>query len=424
MTEKTIAAAAADHGEWANTAANRSAKQRGSRVLASMLAGRGQPAAEIEAILADHPRSMFAHRLRMARIVRDDDRGASAAAATSIDFIRSVGADACERARRHAEAAAAWLEHDPLRAVERYGAIVATWPHDVLALAAAHALDFRLGQRRMLRDRIGRALRHWDTSSPNHAAVLAMYAFGLEENGAYRRAERAAARALALDPKLAPAIHVIAHVMEMEGRAEEGIAFLAANEAAWREGSSFSIHIAWHRALLHLRLNDATAALALYDQRIATAPASLAALADASALLWRLQLREIELGRRWSTLAARWEDAVLEEARPFFAIHAVMAFAAAGRVAAVKRVLGTLPRIDASAAARLGLPDQALAMPVCTALSAFAAGDYAACISSLERVRQIARSCGGSVAQCDLLELTFAEAVSRAPKSRPHKIAA
>jgi len=33
----------------------------------------------------------------------------------------------------------------------RYGGIVIDWPHDILALAVAHALDFRLGRRDMTR---------------------------------------------------------------------------------------------------------------------------------------------------------------------------------------------------------------------------------------------------------------------------------
>ena len=59
----------------------------------------------------------------------------------------------------------------------------------------------------------------WDSAMPGYAAILAMYAFGLEENGAYRHAERLARRALTIEPGLAPAIHVLAHVMEMQGAA-------------------------------------------------------------------------------------------------------------------------------------------------------------------------------------------------------------
>ena len=393
------------------------AARRGMDALDHLLAYRGRPAAEIDDILADHPRSIFAHCLRLAAIVRDDNRAAEAALAASVAAITAAGATASDRAHQHAAAAMLWLEGDTL-ALEAYGAIVAAAPHDILALAVAHALDFRLGNRRLLRDRVARAIRHWDRSLPHFAAILAMHAFGLEENGAYRQAERLARRALALEPGLAPAIHVLAHVMEMEGRAEEGLAFLAAHEAEWAEGNGFAIHLAWHRALFHLQRNDVGAALAVYDAQIAI-PSSpnLAALADASALLWRLQLRDVALGSRWSRLSDRWEKMRLDDARPFFRVHAVAAFAAAGRRTAAMRVLETLPRVDISDAAQVST-EQALARPVCEALLAFAAHDYAACIDALERVSHIADRCGGSLAQCKLSELTFAEATRRAAKAR------
>ena len=170
--------------------------------------------------------------------------------------IEAACPDIDDPARRHAAAARAWLEGDPALALERYGAIVIDWPRDILALVVAHALDFRLGRRRMMRDRIAQVLPEWEAAVPGYASVLAMYAFALEENGQYRRAEKMARRALALDPRHPGAIHVVAHVMEMQGRAREGLAFLAATESAWSEGTGFSVHLAWHRALFHLDADD------------------------------------------------------------------------------------------------------------------------------------------------------------------------
>ena len=143
----------------------------------------------------------------------------------------------------------------------------------------------------------------------------------------------------------------------------------------------------------------------------------MSVLADASALLWRLQLRNIEVGERWRLLADRWEMQTLAGARPFYVVHAMMAFAAAGRTAAAARVFEALPHTDTSGAS-LSLPEDALAAPFCEALLAFARGDYAACVEWLTRVRHIAHRCGGSLAQCDLIHLTFTEAALRARKAR------
>src|SRR5262249_8286775 len=158
-----------------------------------------------------------------------------------------------------------------------------------------------------------------------------------------------ARRALVLDPRHPGAIHVIAHVMEMQGRAREGLAFLAATESAWIEGTDFSVHLAWHRALVHLDSNDLESALATYDAQIANARArGISVLAAASAFLWRLQLRNIDVDGRWQLLADRWEMRMLAGARPFYVVHAMMAFAAAGRSVAAAHLFEALPPGDTS----------------------------------------------------------------------------
>jgi len=379
-----------------------------------LLTHRGNPALEVERVLADDPECVFGHCLRAALIVCADQAAARSSLAVSVAAIEAACPDADDRAHRHAAAARAWLDGDSVLALERYGAIVVDWPRDILALVVAHALDFRLGRRRMLRDRIAQVLPQWQAAMPGYASVLAMYAFGLEENGQYRRAEKTARRALALDPRHPGAIHVVAHLMEMQGRAREGLAFLAATESAWADRTGFSIHLAWHRALFHLDANNPESALATYDLQIANGP-DMSALADASALLWRVQLRNIEVGRRWRLLADRWEMQPLYGARPFYVVHAMMAFAAAGRTTAAARVLKALPPAQTGGSS---LPEEALAPPFCRALLAFARSDYAACIELLVRVRHITHRCGGSLAQCDLIHLTFTEAALRARQAR------
>lgn len=404
--------------EPATTEADMDSLQRCKHALELLLTHRGSPSVEVERVLADDPQCVFGHCLRAALIVRADDAAARSKLAASVAAIEAACPDVGDPVRRHAAAARAWLEGNLGLAVERYGAIVIDWPRDILALVVAQALDFRLGRRRMMRDRVAQVLPEWEAAVPGYASILAMYAFGLEENGQYRRAEKIARRALTLDPRHPGAIHVVAHVMEMQGRAREGLAFLAATESAWVEGTAFSVHLAWHRALFHLDANNPNSALAVYDAQIANARASdISVLADASALLWRLQLRNIEVSGRWGLLADRWEMQTLAGARPFYVVHAMMAFAAAGRTAAAARAFEALPHTDTKEASP-SLPEDALAPPFCEALLAFARSDYAACVEWLVQVRHVAHHCGGSLAQCDLIHLTFTEAALRARKGR------
>ena len=81
------------------------------------------------------------------------------------------------------------------------------------------------------------------------------------------------------------------------------------------------------------------------------------------------------------------------------------------------RALAALPHIDTGELSA-PLPEEALAAPLCRALLAFAGGDYAACVEWLRPVHGIVQRCGGSLAQCDIVHLTFTEAALRARKLR------
>ena len=216
-------------------------QQRCDAVLERMHTHRGHAAAVLEQLLDDDPGCVQAHCLRAGLIVHGDDTSSWSALRTSLDAIDAAKLEPADPARRHAAAARAWLDGDSMLALARYGDLVADQPHDMLALIVAHALDFRMARWEMLRDRIAAVLPHWHAGMRGYASVLAMYAFGLEENGEYRKAEKTARDALAIDPMHVGAMHALVHVLEMEARAREGLAFLAENEAAWSEGNGYAI---------------------------------------------------------------------------------------------------------------------------------------------------------------------------------------
>src|SRR5690606_29083569 len=153
---------------------------------------------------------------------RDDARPALASTVQSLHMLPGLESGA----RHHLEAAEAWLGHELQRSLALYGRIAAENPHDSLALRVAHFGDLQWGRRRELRDRVAAALPHWDPSMPGYGHLLAMHAFGLAENDEYADAEAAGRRALEFVPDSAGAIHAIAHVMEMQGRADAGIDWL------------------------------------------------------------------------------------------------------------------------------------------------------------------------------------------------------
>ena len=60
---------------------------------------------------------------------------------------------------------------------------------------------------------------------------------------------------------------------------------------------------------------------------------------DASAMLWRLQLRAIDVGSRWQAIATCWEPFAEHAYYAFNDVHAVMAFAGAQRFDLAQRTL-------------------------------------------------------------------------------------
>jgi len=319
-----------------------------------------------------------------------------------------------DREKGHFQAVSYLVEGRWQAAARALEDISIAYPRDAIALQAGHVIDFFIGDARMLRDRIARALPAWDAHMPGYHAVLGMHAFGLEEMGEYGRAEAQGRKGVELEPRDGWAQHAVAHVMEMQGRQREGIAWMRADPDAWSRESFFCVHNWWHLALYHLELGDIDEVLALFDGPIYGARSGVVLdMIDASALLWRLHLRGIDVGDRWQAVADRWEPIAGAGSYAFNDAHAMMAFVGADRPDAMRSV------IEAQIAAMQREDDNArftseVGNAVTLAIKAFGDGNYAETVRLLRPVRNIANRFGGSHAQRDLLDLTLIEAAFRA----------
>jgi tetratricopeptide (TPR) repeat protein len=391
--------------------------ERFEQALASLFHSDGNALPVIERAIEHDPAFALGHCLRAGALVLSGADTPEAALAESVAVIeRNSGAN--ERERRHAAAARHWLDGDVARAARLYGELLRDYPRDRMALLVAHGLDFRLGRRDMLRDRIAAILPHWDTRDPGYGYVLGMYAFGLEETGNYDRALAAAHESLELVPDNAAAIHVIAHVLEMRGPPDKGIAWLRGTQPIWIGNAGFRIHLAWHLALFQLDADAAGDALSTYDDLIAPQlDGGNNGLVDASALLWRLQLRGSGSLRRWREVTGLWMRQRSMGNRAFDLVHAVMALAASKQHARARRLAKRL-KGDTMLRARSGTEELALAEPLIAAIMSFCRGDYDGAVESISAIRIAADRCGGSVAQCDLIHLTLIEAALRGERKR------
>jgi hypothetical protein len=284
----------------------------------------------------------------------------------------------------------------------------------LLALQAGHLADFYCANARSLRDRIARALPAWSTDMPGYSFLVGMYSFGLEECGDYARAEDEGRRAVAMEPLDCWAHHAVTHVMEMQGRAEDGIGWMIAREPHWSaEDNGFKVHNWWHRALFHLDLDQLDEAVALYDGPVREARSSVVLdLVDASALLWRLSMAGFDPAERWAELADAWTPHADGSNYPFNDTHAVMAYLGAHQSGEVERVTAAL-RETATHDSESGRSARDHGLPLVEGLVAFWRGDYEGAVDKLLPARNIVNVFGGSHAQRDVFDWTLTEAAIR-----------
>ncbi len=373
----------------------------------------GNPLATIDAALAEDPGFVLGHCLKATLAVGATERALEAMLREAVEAGEAHAADATLRERAHLAAARAWLEGDFDAALDRYARIAIEHPRDTLAIQTAHVAAFYLGRQLALRDVVARALHAWDERVPGYGYLLGMYAFGLEENGDYARAEEVGRRAVELDPRDGWASHAVAHVMEMQTRLAEGVAWLTEGSRGWDADNAFVFHNFWHLALYHLDLGDVGRVLELYDARVRPHRSDVALeMIDASAMLWRLRLGGHDVGGRFEALADDWRSRIEDGYYVFNDVHALMAFLGAHREADAAALVAAVER-RAGEPGTNGRMIREVGLPACRALVAFDRGDFRGCVDVLLPLRDVAVRFGGSNAQRDVLTLTLVEAALR-----------
>ncbi|MGY4828255.1 tetratricopeptide repeat protein [Sphaerotilaceae bacterium SBD11-9] len=369
------------------------------------------PAASVARAIEASPEMPMAHALQAwLHLLGTEPEGIAVARAACEAAARLPATD---REQRHLAAAGALAQGRWREAAERLEDLSLRYPLDTLALQAGHQLDFFRGDSRMLRDRIARVLPAWGAAVPGWHAVLGMHAFGLEETGDYAQAEAQGRRSVELEPRDSWGWHAVAHVHEMRNAPREGIAWLQSASATWAQGSFLATHNWWHLALFHLELDEHEQVLALYDQAIGgTGSQVVLDMIDASAMLWRLHLRGVDVGERWQPLADRWLPFAQAGNYAFNDFHAMLAFVGADRSAAQQAVLGSQQRVMQTDTDNAGFTRD-VGYPATRAVQAFGHGDFAAAAALLRGVRHQAHRFGGSHAQRDLIDLTLLEAAMR-----------
>ena len=375
---------------------------------------RGDAVETIDRALADDPDFVTGHIFRAELHAMLWEKSVLAEVEAGLGRLKALEGKATERERAHIAAIADWAAGDWDGMRTRLDRVLADEPRDALALQVGHLGDFFQGDRENLRGRVARTLPAWTREDPGYGFLLGMAAFGLEECGDYGAAEESGRQAIALEPDDCWAQHALCHVMEMQGRQDEGIAFMEERRAHWaQDDNAFAFHNWWHVSLFNLDNDRYDRALEIHDRAIRPEPSEVQLeMLDAAALLWRLHLRRVDTGDRFETLAATYERLAEHGFYAFNDMHAMMAYAATGRDEAA----AALERAAAAAAQGTGSNARMTrdaGLSIVRAIRAFGAERYRDAVDLLMPVRYRAQAFGGSHAQRDIVHRTLIESALR-----------
>ena len=312
-------------------------------------------------------------------------------------------------------------------AIAIYETILAAHPTDLLAQRLIQSELFWLGEMGWSRDVSERIAPAWDASQSGYGIHLSCRAFDLEETGCFREAETLARQAVELDPTDAWGTHAVAHVMIMEGRFEEGVAWLEGLKGHWDETNQIALHLWWHRCLFHLELGQSDAILEIYDGWVRNRDLPLTQgmpdlyidMQNGASMLIRLELCGIDVGARWDELAELAAERLDDFSSLFTAAHHAAILAAAGRFEDSQTLVANMARFAKSQAevATLAPRAAAAALPAARAAIAHRRGDYDEVIKQMWPARRMIWQIGGSHAQRDLFSLLMADAARRTERS-------
>ena len=321
------------------------------------------------------------------------------------------GADAlAARQMRYVDALDALAHGRLTEAVTVYEDILAAAPDDLFAHRLAQQELFWMGEARWMADLVEGAAPAWTEDHPDYGMLLSVRAFSLEEAGDRGRAERFAREAVERDAGDCWGAHAMAHVLEMQGRVDEGVRWLEGLCHNWAGGNQIVHHLWWHLCLFLLERGEHERVLELLEREvrnpesplIQATPDAYIDIQNYASMLLRLELRGVDVGDRWSAVAEVAAARIGNHASPFTDAHAAMILAAVGDFDAAGRLLASMQTFAAETEGSLGPRYRNAAIPAARAAIAHRRGDHPGVVSALMPARRSLWQMGGSHAQRDV----------------------
>lgn len=369
----------------------------------------------VRAALEQDPAFVLALCLRGYFLLMLENRAILPKVRQVLDDIRPNLAAATSRERLHVQALQAWTAGDIMKACSAWETLLADNPLDLLALKLHHTMSFYTGRSQVMRAVVASVLGGWDDTRPGYGCVQGMYAYALEECGAYQDAEKWGREAVARNAGDLWAIHAVAHVMEMQGRSAEGVKWLDYSLEQWSNKSPFKAHVWWHAALFLLAQGEYDRALGLYDRELCSVNSeTYVDVSNQAALLKRLQLRGVNIGDRWKTLAEHSAQRIHDHMLPFRDAHFCLALAANGDFEMARSHINSMIDFAAQNQGWRAEATKNVLIPLCEGMVAYEEGSYGKACDMLWTVRNEIAVIGGSHAQRDLFAQIICDAALKA----------
>ena len=300
-------------------------------------------------------------------------------------------------------------------------ALLDRYPTDLLAHRLVQLELFWTGRAQWMLDITVRAAPYWNEGVEGYATFLSCRAFSNEEAGRYAQAERDGRAAIELDNTEPWGAHAIAHVLYMQGRNDEGIAWLEGLSPNWDAANQLRHHLWWHLCLFSLECSQHERTLNLLTTEIRNpdsplvmaAPDATIDIQNVASMLLRLELRGVDVGDHWEVLADICAKRVHNHTNAFSNFHDMMVLAATGQFEKAEELLRSLDEFIESGEGSLVTSYRVAGVAACQAVLAHRKKEYNRVIEALSPVRHDLPLLGGSHAQRDVLYQVLIDASRR-----------
>lgn len=334
---------------------------------------------------------------------------------------KSAEADMTERERLYVKALEQAAAGKIADSVAVYETILAHCPTDLFAQRLSQMELFWIGEMRWSAEISGRIATHWNKDVPSYGVHLSCRAFDLEETYRFEEAESLGRQAVEIDPTDVWGTHAVAHVFIMQGRYDEGVAWLDGLKHNWSDANQMLLHLWWHRCLFHLERGELDAVLDIYDSWVRNRELPLLKampdlyidMQNGASMLLRLELRGIDVGNRWEELAELTVKRLEDHTSPFTSAHYAVILAATAQFDKAEQLLHSMREFVLQDTGTLGPRFGVATIPAAEAAIAHRRGEHQRVVDLLMPSRQMLWQMGGSHAQRDLFFLLLADSMRR-----------